>query len=285
MRQRSAKIAPYIPMVQLHALALKKLAPMEHLQVYRGVRADLTSEYSIGTKVTWHSFTSTTRTMGVLEDFLGKEGDRTIFLISTNSGYDIKNFSLEPEQDEVLLPAGLSFECTGQLCVGGGATIMQLKEEDVSADSILNYEQPALPAPSRLPAPKPTLSPFSVARCVGPKPAGRTWRDEWKAAYTEDRENMNKHMPPGAEKKTLPTDATCAPGGEHSIEVKIADKQTDIDWKVTEGWKRDVAEGYTLLVSYSAPSRSRARCGRAARARTARGARTTPRRRTLCARR
>ena len=41
--------------------------------------------------------------MEVLEDdtFLGTSGDRTLFMIQLNTGFDIKAFSFFPGQDEV----------------------------------------------------------------------------------------------------------------------------------------------------------------------------------------
>ena len=45
--------------------------------------------------MTWWSFTSTTLEMSLLEDeqFCGKDGERTVFMISTTLGFDISAFS------------------------------------------------------------------------------------------------------------------------------------------------------------------------------------------------
>ena len=56
----------------------------------------------IASLIRW-AFTSATQRMEVLEDdtFLGTSGDRTLFMIQLNTGFDIKAFSFFPGQDEV----------------------------------------------------------------------------------------------------------------------------------------------------------------------------------------
>lgn len=115
LRERSPKIAPYIPMLRLLTLALKKLVPAGNQTTFRGIRGDMQDDYEMGSVFTWHAFTSTTTSLNVIEGFMGKEGDRTIFVIGSSGGYDIKRFSLEATQDEILLTCvvrlGLSLAC------------------------------------------------------------------------------------------------------------------------------------------------------------------------------
>ena len=131
---------------------------------------------------------------------------------------------------------------------GGGLTIINLQEMEDSPDCILNYQPPnALPAPARLPAPKPRLNAFFVSRCVGPNPKDRTWRDEWRQAFTEDRKI---HIEREGISLHLPDDESLQPGGSDSIEAKLEKKAKDVEWKLQNGWEREMAEGFTLLTSH-----------------------------------
>ena len=131
-------------------------------------------------------------------------------------------------------------QVTGKCEAGGGLTIITLQESADSPDSALNYTLPELPKPMQLPAPKPILT-LLISRWVGRKPEDRTWRDEWRAAYTADRLHQNKPPP----------DAEMFATGSASIEAKLKDKQPSIAYKVeTLGWPQDLAEGFQLLTSY-----------------------------------
>ena len=61
-----------------------------------------------------------------------------------------------------------------------------------------------------------------VSTRVGPRPTERTWKEEWRAMYSEDRVTHGK--PPLS-------DASVVPGAECSIEVKSKDKKGEIDWR------------------------------------------------------
>ena len=61
-----------------------------------------------------------------------------------------------------------------------------------------------------------------VSTRVGRRPTERTWKEEWRAMYSEDRVTHGK--PPLS-------DASVVPGAECSIEVKSKDKKGEIDWR------------------------------------------------------
>jgi hypothetical protein len=111
--------------------SLAKIPSASHpLTVYRGVKLNLSAEYSKGSIVTWWGFSSCTTSVDVLSNkqFLGQTGTRTLFNIECQSAKSIKQFSIFPEEEEVLLPPARQFQVTGCLNSGNNLHIIQLKE-------------------------------------------------------------------------------------------------------------------------------------------------------------
>jgi len=108
-------IHPFRSYLKLLLTALEKL-PKKELTVWRGVKRELYQVYPKGKVYYWWSFSSCTENVEVLENpsFLGKEGKRTLFTVSTSAGVSIKPYSMYPE-DEILLPPGMRFKVTGIL--------------------------------------------------------------------------------------------------------------------------------------------------------------------------
>lgn len=83
--------------------------------VYRGVRLNLVEdypdEYAKGKYVVWSAFTSTTFDLEVLnhKNFLGTEGGRTLFQITTRGGVDISEYSAIRLEREVRFFFSFSF--------------------------------------------------------------------------------------------------------------------------------------------------------------------------------
>lgn len=102
----------------------------ERTTVYRGVKADLSDQYSRGSTITWWGFSSCTTNIEVLDNpnFLGCTGTRTLFSIDCCSAKSVKTFSVFPHEEEVLLPPGRQFEVKGRLDQGNGLHIIQMKE-------------------------------------------------------------------------------------------------------------------------------------------------------------
>lgn len=116
----------------LHSMAA--LEPIGNRTVYRGVKKDLTAKYnkdSEGAEVTWHSFTSCTRKLGLMDDpnFCGTSGKRTIFSVHLTQGQGryIAPYSNFPNEEEVLLPPGCRFRIES-VTQQGDLTIVQLEE-------------------------------------------------------------------------------------------------------------------------------------------------------------
>jgi hypothetical protein len=123
------RLKPWFRYLKVVLTALSKL-PSAHRCVYRGVRADLHQLYPKGKIFVWWGFSSCTLTLEVLqsEDFLGKKGNRTMFTIECDAGKDVRNHSMYPTEDEILLPAARQFKVVSCLDSGNNLHIIQLKE-------------------------------------------------------------------------------------------------------------------------------------------------------------
>jgi len=124
-------IQAFLKYMWLLMRTLARLPPYAGTVVNRGVKKNLLSEYPKGKEFLWHGFTSTTKSIDVLqtEDFLGVTGPRTVFQIqlTQNQARDISDYSPLPE-GEVLLPPGSRFRVEAVLVQGGDFTIIQLLE-------------------------------------------------------------------------------------------------------------------------------------------------------------
>ena len=123
------RLKPWFRYLKLVLTALAKL-PSARRCVYRGVKADLHQLYPKGKICVWWGFSSCTTTLEVLqsEDFLGKKGNRTMFTIECDTGKDIRNHSIFPTEEEVLLPAARQFRVVSSFDSGNNLHIIQLKE-------------------------------------------------------------------------------------------------------------------------------------------------------------
>ncbi|CAF3052229.1 unnamed protein product [Rotaria sp. Silwood2] len=122
------KLKSWLLYLRLFVSALSRLPPL-HETVYRGIKLDLSHEYTKGETIVWWGFSSYTIDVSVLQSelFLGKEGIRTMFTIKCDSIRDIRKHSYYPMEDEMLLPAGTQFKVTGCLDQGD-LRIIQLKK-------------------------------------------------------------------------------------------------------------------------------------------------------------
>jgi hypothetical protein len=144
------RLEPYFPLMKLLLTGLYNLPVAVMQTVYRGVRADLSTQYPVGKEVVWWPFSSATTTVDVLNNptFLGPTGERTIFAISVQVGYDIHGYSALGMEHEVLLPPRSSFKVKGLLVLGDGAHMVQLEQQPYEALSSIGT---ILPAPSSVP--------------------------------------------------------------------------------------------------------------------------------------
>ena len=127
---RQAQLPPWLLYLRLFITALSKLPSIPAQHVFRGVKADLRSQYAKGSTCVWWGFSSCTLSADVLENdqFFGKTGARTLFSITCDSGKSIINHSCFVGEEEVLLLPGREFKVVGCLDMGNQLHMIQLKE-------------------------------------------------------------------------------------------------------------------------------------------------------------
>jgi len=104
--------------------------PKVSATLWRGIKADIASDYPIGRKFRWYRFTACTEDGNVLKNpmYLGQTGTRTLFSIECFSGRKIVHLSDYKEEAEVLLPPETRFEVKQVINPAPGLTVIVLKE-------------------------------------------------------------------------------------------------------------------------------------------------------------
>lgn len=126
--QNRSMLKPWFPFLRLILNAHARLPSKPGLCVYRGVKGDFTAAYQQGKIITWWGLTSCTLNLSIIDKFLGSEGPRTWFNIESTTGKEIRQHSIFPREDEVLLPPASQFMVVGHLSQPGGLQIIQLRE-------------------------------------------------------------------------------------------------------------------------------------------------------------
>jgi hypothetical protein len=134
----------------LHALRCAPPLPAgtASSSLWRGAKVALASlgeEYEAGEEFQWSAFSSTASSVEVMNGFLGSEGPRTLFQLSmlrggggaSHAGRDLREFSLFPEEHEVLLPPNVVFRVLSIFDAGGGLNIVQC-EQVAAVDALLD---------------------------------------------------------------------------------------------------------------------------------------------------
>lgn len=101
-------LKPWFLYLKLFFVALDRLPTTADQRLYRGVKRDMTDLYKLGQPVIWWGFSScsTTKSIAEGEEFCGKTGKRTLFIIDSISGKSIEKFSYYQDEGEiVILPA------------------------------------------------------------------------------------------------------------------------------------------------------------------------------------
>ncbi|CAF2953524.1 unnamed protein product [Rotaria sp. Silwood2] len=127
--EKREQVTPYYLYLKLVLTALWKL-PSEKFLVYRGVKSDISAQFDKGKKFTWWGFTSCTSALGVLQSdlFLGKSGNRTMFIIECMNGKIIQKYSHFPDESEVLLLPCSYFEVLDKIDQGNGLCTIHVKQ-------------------------------------------------------------------------------------------------------------------------------------------------------------
>lgn len=144
--EQRSKLRPWFLYLRLIMNGLEKLPSSNKQVLFRGVRLDLRDEFSTGTSFIWWAFSSCTSKIEVLESeqFLGKNGTRTLFQITSSSGKDIKNHSFIPNEHEILLLPARQFKVTGCLSPGHGFHIINLEEIEMKFKLLGSIPKPSV---------------------------------------------------------------------------------------------------------------------------------------------
>ncbi|CAF0898511.1 unnamed protein product [Rotaria sordida] len=123
------KLVPYHTYLKLLLTALSKLKSLK-TTAWRGIKADLTSQYPIGKVFVWRSFSSCTESLELLQSnkFLGKTGVRTLFRIECETGKAIHGHSYYKNVSEILLLPGTQFQVLNHTNPENDLHIIHLKE-------------------------------------------------------------------------------------------------------------------------------------------------------------
>eukprot|EP01124_Arcella_intermedia_P030226 TRINITY_DN6565_c0_g1_i2.p1 TRINITY_DN6565_c0_g1~~TRINITY_DN6565_c0_g1_i2.p1 ORF type:complete len:630 (-),score=149.67 TRINITY_DN6565_c0_g1_i2:8-1897(-) len=126
-KEKSTKLKCFHPFLSLFFSRVKTLPKVTGI-VYRGVNLDLRDMYSVGSKHTWWSFTSCTQVVNAMEEFLGNDGPRTLFDIKAVKGVNISQYSLFPDESEIILLPGTKLVVKSVLDLGNNLFLVQLEE-------------------------------------------------------------------------------------------------------------------------------------------------------------
>ena len=128
-RDRNA-LRPVFPYLKLFLTALYSLPPVSSVNVYRGIKKDLSAMFGDGTEHQWWAFSSATKKINVLEnpEFLGTTGSRTMLHITTNTAYDISKYSSFENEQELILPPGSKLVVEGVFSPAEGLLMVQMRQ-------------------------------------------------------------------------------------------------------------------------------------------------------------
>ena len=166
-------VRPWRDYIWLLLHALRKLPPATATIVFRGCTNspdELGLELTAGFDFTWSSFSSTATTQDVMQSFVGQSGPRTLMTIELveASGRYVRDFSLSPEENEILFPPNMCFEVVSSFDAGNELIMVQCKQTE-TIDSIMDHISipfsklsvaPAAQAPAQ---PVETIAPADLA--------------------------------------------------------------------------------------------------------------------------
>ncbi|CAF1345689.1 unnamed protein product, partial [Adineta ricciae] len=137
------KLEPWLPFLRLFLNAFSRL-PSANFTIYRGANMDLSAKYCVGEKITWWGFSSCINKTNQLERklSLNKSGKRTLFSINSFSARDIRRFSMQENNEQVLLPPASQFLVINSFDKGRGFHMIELKEIQSEYDIMARLRLP-----------------------------------------------------------------------------------------------------------------------------------------------
>jgi hypothetical protein len=123
------ELIPWFLYLKLILTALYRL-PSTNRYVYRCIQGDMREDYPLDETIYWWGFSSCTATMEALstKEFSRLSGKKTLFMIESFSGKDIREHSDFQDEAEVLLPPGRQFKVVSTLDQGNNYYIIRLSE-------------------------------------------------------------------------------------------------------------------------------------------------------------
>ncbi|CAF1107864.1 unnamed protein product [Didymodactylos carnosus] len=127
-KERVKLISPWLLYLKLFLTALFKLESVQTV-IWRGIRGNFSNHYPEGKEIIWWGFSSCTQSIKLLEldQYLGKDGDRTLFNIQCLKGKQVQKYSYYSE-NEVLLMPGTYLQVVDTLDAGNGLHVIHLRE-------------------------------------------------------------------------------------------------------------------------------------------------------------
>lgn len=147
------EIKPFLPYLRLMYEGQIHIPRSKIHSFWRGMPDSVNPElYEKGNKVVWWGFSSCTTDMKPIENFLGAhegstyKGPRCLFNIHSSNAISLRDFSVYPTENEVLLFPGVYLEVQNQLTLGI-VTIIELQEIQPRASLVILSQdlQQALP--------------------------------------------------------------------------------------------------------------------------------------------
>ena len=99
-------LRPWFSYLRLILTGLFKLPPKKGI-FWRGIRGNVNDQYR--REKVWWGFSSCTETMGQIDQFLGRTGECTMFMIDCTNAKSIRDHSKFPDENEILLMPGTFF--------------------------------------------------------------------------------------------------------------------------------------------------------------------------------
>lgn len=117
----------WFPFLKLFLTALHKL-PACPGTYFRGVSADIASQYKKGKRKVWWAFSSSTATIEALGDFMKPGEPRVLFSLDVQRAVNINKFSSFAKEDERLLLAGIPLQVKSAMPLVENVTMVQMEE-------------------------------------------------------------------------------------------------------------------------------------------------------------
>jgi hypothetical protein len=121
-------IKPWFPFLKLFDIALSKLPTVKE-NIWRGVSGDISRQFKKDEILTWWSISSCTKSLDVIEEFLGSDANSTLFMIESVNGKDVSKYTAFPNENEVIMGVGTELRVkSNTLNHHGGLNVVHLVE-------------------------------------------------------------------------------------------------------------------------------------------------------------